>query len=174
MKKLLTATILVLNLVLVTKVWADQASEQTESLQKQLIKIKCSNIKTQIQKINLNDSLTRVNYGQMYESIITDLMVPVNTRLIVNRYSDKTDLLVKQTSKFEKSVIEFRQDYNDYQSQMEKLTKTDCQQSTDQFYDYLVEAQQKRAKIHQKTEQLEQQYQAYQALFKEIANEQAK
>lgn len=169
MKRFLIAAVIGLNLLLVGTVLADQNLE-TDRIKKQLIKIKCSRIKIQVEKVRHNDSLTRVNYGQAYESIIKGVMVPINARLITNRFGDKTDLLVKYSNQFSDQLDDFRKEYNDYQKQIDKLARIDCQQATDDFYCQLILTQDKRAQINQKVADLKKQYQLYQQTFQEVTD----
>ncbi len=171
MKKTLLLAIIGLNLLLVGSVWADQISEQNKSLQKQLIKIKCSSIKIQIDKVKKNDKLNRVNYGQSYESILNNLMTPVNTRLVANRYGEKTDILVKKSHQFEQEVIRFRELYKQYDTHINQLSNTSCQKNAEKFLDKLVKTQAKRKQLKKQTQVLEKLFNQYRQSFEEVTNE---
>ncbi len=169
MKKFLIA-IIGLNLLIVGWVVAKTDASQ---LQNQLIKIKCSAIKIQVDKTKLNDSLVRVNYGQMYESTIIKLMVPVNTRLIANRYN-KTSALVEKSDLFEQKVELFKRQYQTYQEEIDQLSQMDCQKSTAKYYQQLVLVRQSRAKLKQSVAELEKLLVDYKSKYQEIIDEQVK
>ncbi len=175
MKKLsLIIGIVIINLAFFGSVFADNidenAAKQAEDLQKQLIKIKCSKIKFQIDKTKVNDRLTRVNYGQSYESILNNYMTPINLRLVENRYH-KTDLLVKETHNFENNLNQFRSKYKKYYKKIDKLSNINCQENTDEFYKTLKEVQTSRKNVKQEIIELEDSFDNYQKTFQEIINE---
>lgn len=84
----------------------------------------CSTIKVRLKQVRANDSLTRVNYGQAYESLIKKVMIPANARLVSNRYDAST--LVLLTTQFDKNLSQFRLDYQAYKSQLDTLIDSDC------------------------------------------------
>lgn len=130
---------------------------------------KCPLIKTQIDKVSKNDLLTRVNYGQMYESIIRDVMTPTNTRVVANRLLNSAEL-VAISNQFEDDVNVFRNKYQIYELKINSLNNFNCQKNPTEFYQLLTKVRLLRLDLAKIISDLENTYHNYGQKFKEISN----
>lgn len=128
----------------------------------------CGSIKTRLSRIQINDSFTRVGYGQMYESVIKNVFTPANTRLVANRY-DASEL-VRLTTDFNTNLQQFRSQYQAYKVSMDETIAIDCRNKPAEFYQKLVRARALRTNLQLKIEQLNQQMDDYQAIFDRLVD----
>lgn len=123
----------------------------------------CPNIKVRLKQTYLNDDLTRVNYGQTYESLLKNIMTPTNARLVANRYNASE--LVRLTTDLEASLNQFRSRYQVYKTERDRLINKDCQAQPEEFYDKLQTVRQLRAELRVLVDQMRQQSADYQTTF---------
>lgn len=127
----------------------------------QNIVVNCSSIKVRLQQVRVNDSLTRVNYGQAYESLIKNVMTPANTRLVANLYDASS--LVTLTSDFNNNLIKFRTNYQSYKNGVDELINMDCINRPDEFYQKLESIRSKRGQLENDLVDMDEQVLNYQA-----------
>lgn len=109
------------------------------------IKRSCDSIQTVIRRLHTSDSLARVNYGQVYNDISSDLMAKLNSRMALNKI-DATEL-INITNKFEDYRTLFSEDYNKYEKEISSLLKIDCKKDPAQYYRYLVSSRELRTQL---------------------------
>lgn len=129
----------------------------------------CPNIKVRLRQTYLNDDLTRVNYGQTYESLLKNIMTPTNARLVANRYD--ASRLISLTTDLETSLDQFRGRYQVYKAERDKLINKDCRTQPENFYNQLQTVRQLRAELKILVDQMRQQSVGYQAAFEEVAGD---
>ncbi len=127
----------------------------------------CIEAQTTLNQLNATDTLLRVNRGQLYESVETKLMTPLNMRLGLNKLGN-TDLTTL-SSQYEQQLGEFRLDYQQYGEAMSKTLKIDCINQPVAFYDSVADTRTKRSLTHDSTVQLHKTIQDYKLKFEEFA-----
>lgn len=109
-------------------------SEQRRALVQQ----NCSQMKTRLRQLQVNDAALRVSLGQNYENMLTKLMDAMNSRLTANRiYSGE---LPSIAADFSTNLGLFRRNYISYDQQITSLLKVDCTKNPDDFYRQLESA----------------------------------
>lgn len=127
----------------------------------------CVEAQSQLQQINASDALLRVNRGQLYESISTKLMAPLNSRIALARM-DGADL-VTITVEYEKAVNAFRNDYQQYAESLAQALTIKCRDQPVAFYDNVRAARDKRAKVAADVVALQDVIKKYKATFEVFA-----
>lgn len=112
----------------------------------QRIKQNCKAATRTIQQIHANDGPLRVNRGQVYDSLMTKLMTPLNSRLIVNKLDASS--MVKTTARYSETLAAFRENYKKYDNQMSAVLELDCVKQPVRFYDAVTDARQLRGVVH--------------------------
>lgn len=112
----------------------------------QRIKQNCRAASRTIQQMHVNDGPLRVNRGQVYDSVSSKLMTPLNSRLIVNKLDASS--LVKLTAQYDKALTDFRESYKKYDNQVSNVLKIDCAKQPVSFYDAVAEARKQRGTVH--------------------------
>lgn len=112
--------------------------------QRVLITQNCSQIKTTLQQLSYSDTLTRVNQGQLYTEVSTNLMNPMNQRITANRYN--LDTLGTSASQFATDFATFRAQYSDYATKLQEVITMKCD-NADDFYAKLMRVRQIRLDI---------------------------
>ena len=113
--------------------------------QKTAISDNCGQIKTILHNIQHEDSRARVYLGGSYETIRSKFMVPLNHRLVDNGISDvKLTELVSNQAAYAAAQTNFKDDFIEYQKNLEELINVDCKNSPDDFYQKLTTVREKR------------------------------
>ncbi|MFZ1360693.1 MAG: hypothetical protein WAS27_01520 [Candidatus Saccharimonadales bacterium] len=112
----------------------------------QRIKQNCRSAARTIQQIHVNDGPLRVNRGQAYESVLSKLITPFNSRLIINKYDASS--MVRIASQYDKSLTAFRENYKKYDNQMTAVLRIDCVKRPISFYDAVTEARRLRTAVN--------------------------
>ena len=126
----------------------------------------CSTIRTSLSQLHTNDSLPRVNRGQIYASLSSDFMAKLNSRIALNRL-DASDL-VSVTTQYESHHADFRVAYQEYSDELLALMRIRCDERPDAFYAKLLEVRQKRTTLHQSVKQLNGDIAEYTTAFSEF------
>ncbi|PID33043.1 hypothetical protein CR969_02820 [Candidatus Saccharibacteria bacterium] len=113
---------------------------------------RCDSIMPTLRQLHTTDALLRVNIGQVYNGVSSNLMVRLNSRLALNRI-DSTKF-VDITNRFESSRSEFSSSYNEYEEAMAKLLKIDCKSKPTEFYAQLIKTRDARKKLANRVENL--------------------
>ena len=122
------------------------------------------------QQVKLGDAVTRVNYGQVYESLSVNVMAPTNLRLVANNL--KPVELLTITDKYQKQVVQFRQHYLDYEEKLSQVLDMSCSPQPRQLIASLPELRQLRQQLNADTKILQQLATDYQTKFKELYGKQ--
>lgn len=131
------------------------------------VRTRCSEIQTTLGHVHANDALLRVNRGQLYERISTKLMVPLNSRIVLNKL-DSTSL-VTVTAKYETDLKKFRTNYQSYEELLSDTTRINCVNQPTRFYSSLQQARIKRGEVYKNTQDLSMDITDYKQAFDEFA-----
>lgn len=131
---------------------------------------RCQQVKTRLKQLKLRDAVTRVNYGQVYESISLNIINPTNSRL-VNNHLKPAELLVI-SDRYDKQLTKFRQDYVAYEEALSQVVEISCQQHYDQLMLQLPKIRQLRQQLQTDAQALRQLATDYQRQFKEFYDQQ--
>jgi len=145
---------------------ADDTPTMTEA-HIERIRANCVEAQSTLGQLHASDALLRVNRGQLYESISTKLMAPLNSRVALNRL-DGVGLVAAATS-YEQGLASFRSNYQQYEEAMSRALKIDCIKQPVAFYDAVADARLKRKITHDNTLQLHTVIQEYKNAFEEFA-----
>ena len=110
------------------------------------IKANCVSIKNSLNQLHATDALLRVNRGQVYESMATNLMDTFNTRLANNRLDNKAMTTV--TNDYRTQLDTFRSDYIAYEQKLSDAIRIDCVAQPNTFYATTEQARTLRATVH--------------------------
>lgn len=122
------------------------AQSSLSDKQRQRIIENCSTIKTTLNQLHASDALLRVNRGQIYESLNSNLMANFNARLNSNNHDIKGFLVV--TNGYQGALNDFRSSYQQYERQLSALIRIDCTKDPIAFHVALQDARAKRKKVH--------------------------
>ena len=111
------------------------------------LEMDCLDLKFKLTKVYEQDGLHRVNAGQVYDTMSTKLMARLNSKVAEDRLDGAN--LVKSAAEFEDSLVQFREDYREYEVAMNRLLKSDCQSRQHAFYLALEEVRGMRSAIHE-------------------------
>ncbi|MEO7905224.1 MAG: hypothetical protein ABIR91_05545 [Candidatus Saccharimonadales bacterium] len=131
------------------------------------IKDNCIDAQTSLIQLHASDGLLRVNRGQVYESISTRLMAPLNSRLVLNRVD--TANLQPIAIKYEQQLATFRATYRDYEVAMSKALADNCIRNPTNFYYDLGDARTKRQNTHKTVKALQKTIRDYGTEFDSFA-----
>ena len=150
------------------KVAADDDSSIPPASDAQLAAINqnCSEIKTTLQQLDDNDVLMRINQGQLYEEVGSNLMAPMNSRIALNRYDGAE--LVKTTANYTDTFTEFQNNYKVYGAALQKVLSNDCKDANS-FYEQLMAARQARLKLSSTVKKLNNIIKQYRKQFSTFA-----
>lgn len=126
----------------------------------------CPSVKTRLKQVYLNDDLTRVNYGQTYESLLKNVITPTNARLVANRF-DASEL-VSLAAEIEAKLELFRLEYQNYKTARIELIALDCQTKPADFYQQLQAVRSNRAKLKTLSDEMAQMAAIYRSKFEEL------
>jgi hypothetical protein len=123
------------------------------------IRANCNDTKSTLQQLHATDAGLRVNRGQIYESIATKLMAPLNGRLVANRLDSETFLTI--ATEYDQQLQAFRQQYQQYDEAMTATLRINCVNQPVAFYDSVADTRTKRQLTHEATLQLHKTIQKY-------------
>ncbi len=112
-----------------------------------IIKATCVSTQVTLQQIKYNDAANRVNRGQSYESLMSRLILPMNSRAAVNGFSGSAASLASITTHYQQSLSNFKKHYEDYDDALVATLRTKCQNKPADFYRHLLEARKHRASL---------------------------
>lgn len=131
------------------------------------IRSNCVEAQSVLFQLHASDAGLRVNRGQLYESISTKLMIPLNSRMILNRI-DTTNLLSIATQ-YEQQLAAFRTQYQTYEEKMSSTLAMDCINQPVAFYDSVTDTRKQRQLTHSKTLELHKSIDKYGKEFESFA-----
>lgn len=112
-----------------------------------IIRQNCVSAQVALQQVQYNDAATRVNRGQGYESLLSRLIIPFNTRVTSNGYNDSAANLTTTTNKYQTALSNFKKHYDSYDDAVTDALHVKCQEKPADFYHSLVEARKQRSNI---------------------------
>lgn len=133
----------------------------------QRIRNNCVEAQSTLNQLHASDGLLRVNRGQLYESMSTKLMAPLNSRITLNKLNGAT--LVTITATYETQLEDFRVKYQQYEEAMSKTLKMNCKNQPVAFYDSVGDTREKRRLVHDSTLTLQATIQNYKNEFEAFA-----
>ena len=110
-----------------------------------LIRSQCQSIRSTLQRIQHNDALLRVNAGQAYNTISTNLIAKLNSRLALAQIDSSRMVMIARD--YEEARKAFAQQYNEYESNLTALVKTDCTAKPGEFYAQLIKTRDARRQV---------------------------
>lgn len=127
------------------------AQEQAPMTEAHIVRIRanCNDTKSTLQQLHATDAGLRVNRGQIYESIATKLMAPLNGRLVLNRLDSEPFLNI--ADEYEQQLQAFRLQYQQYDEAMSATLRINCVNQPVAFYDSVVDTRTKRQLTHEAT-----------------------
>lgn len=156
MKRTLGLLIVTIASLLAVASWQAMASAQQQPLSDahiEVIKAHCVDVTASLNQLHASDALLRVNRGQVYESISTKLMIPLNSRLVLNRLD--SGALVAKTAEYDRQLTSFRLAYQQYEKAMSRALTINCKQRPSDFYWAVNEARAKRQSTHESVKELQ-------------------
>jgi uncharacterized protein YpmB len=133
------------------------------------IRANCVEAQSTLGQLHASDALLRVNRGQLYESISTKLMAPLNSRASLNRLNSVN--LVSIATNYEGQLVYFRQSYKQYEEAMSQALKINCMNQPVVFYDSVADVRTKRKKVHESTVALHDTIREYKNEFEVFAKQ---
>ena len=106
----------------------------------------CTIISKKLKTLQQEDSRVRTYLGDRYDTISTNYIKPLNTRLVLNNYAT-TD--AESQAKLLEAKTLFAADFVDYQKSLEDLISTDCKTNPEIFYGKLNIVREKRKVMSQ-------------------------
>lgn len=131
---------------------AQSSANNLTSEQRAKVVASCVVVKNTLEQLHASDALLRVNRGQVYESMASNLMEPFNARLASNRLDTAATTTV--TQQYRANLNAFRTDYIAYEQQLSGALKIDCTSRPDDFYLAVVTARSLRAVVHNDVQKL--------------------
>lgn len=150
---------------------ASVQAEDTPMTEAHIARIRdnCLDAQSTLRQLHASDALLRVNRGQLYESISTKLMAPLNSRISLNRLDGVS--LVAIAATYEGQLAYFRQSYQQYEEAMSQTLKINCTNQPVAFYDSVADARAKRKKVHESTTALHNTISDYRTDFEMFAKQ---
>lgn len=107
----------------------------------------CAMVKHRLKAVHSNDGLSRVNAGQLYDSVANKLMARFNSKIAERRLDGGS--LFTYAAQFEEHLGKFREAYRIYETSMVQLIRSDCDAYPQNFY-YLLDAVRiERQRVHE-------------------------
>lgn len=123
------------------------AQAQLDDEKLNIVNQSCIQAQVLVQQIRYDDAATRVNRGQAYESLLSDLINPLNSRTAANGFNNEATTLTAVATRYQKAVVKFKNDYEVYDDTIGDVLKTKCRDKPELFYDYLEKARLQRGTI---------------------------
>lgn len=160
---------------MIVALWASNLARAEADVDAQIIanvRANCAQLKTRLRQLRVNDALSRVNYGQIYESISSNVITPTNARLVANNL--KPVELISISSDYDHDLAQFRRDYLTYEEKLSALLSVDCQTDPRGFYQQLTTVRNLRQANGNLLKKIDQAARQYQTLIREMKINEAK
>lgn len=115
--------------------------------QQTIISQNCVASQTVLQRIQHNDAASRINRGQIYETLFSRLMTPLNTRATSNGYNNSAAVLVDTTKLYQLDLERFKNHYKDYDNAIAAALRVKCKNKPAEFYSYIEKARVERQNL---------------------------
>lgn len=117
------------------------------SAQSSTIIANCTPIKNRLDQLHVNDALLRVNRGQLYETILSKLIVQFNKRAQSNNFD--TSELQLTAEKISVQLENFRKDYIIYEQQLDETIKVGCSNGAQSFVNNIELSREYRKRVYE-------------------------
>ncbi len=131
------------------------------------IRSHCVEAQSSLNQLHASDALLRVNRGQLYESISTKLMAPLESRIAASKLDGGR--LAEIAAIYDRQLAEFRTNYQVYEEAMSKTLQINCTNQPVAFYDSVADTRSKRAVVNDSTQALQATIQEYSGQFDEFS-----
>lgn len=153
-------------LVLLASPNVSAVGEPITDAQIEVIRQNCVAAQSSMQRLELNEAVTRRNRGVSYESTLK-LMATLNSRIAFNKLNAPT--LTSLTAEINKKRTEFAENYISYNNSFTITMKLpNCQEQPVTFYDYLTQTRQLRAKLSTGIDDIDRLLDSYQTALNEL------
>ena len=125
-------------------VWAQQSTPTAAHIEK--IRQNCLSAQVTMQRIQYSDVAIRINRGQAYDTLLSKLMAPFNSRVALNRLGQAPQLSDK-TNVVEMALADFKKHYVEYEDTLSATLNIKCQDRPVAFYDSLNRTRELRASL---------------------------
>lgn len=132
------------------------------------VKQNCVTAQVEIQRVRYNDAAVRVNRGQGYETLLSKMINPLNSRVTANGYNEHAASLTATATKYQKQLAKFKKDYDAYDDTLASLLRLKCVDKPEVFYGSLEAARTQRASLSVDIANLTQIISEYQAGAKKL------
>lgn len=134
--------------LLATITLAPLAAGQTALSSEQLAKVASSCVQAQVnlQRVQYSDTAARINSGRAYESLLSNLVAPFNSRAALNRIFG-VQILTTATSDFEQIFDSYKKNYTSYEISLESVLRINCAAMPADFYSRLETTRQQRSQL---------------------------
>lgn len=130
------------------------------------IRSNCVDAQSILSQLHASDGLLRVNRGQLYESVSTKLMAPLNSRITLNRLDGVE--LVSIATEYGRQLTEFRNSYQSYEEAMTDTLRINCVSQPVAFYDSVADTRDKREQAHDSAMKLHDMIEEYKQAFEDF------
>lgn len=148
---------------------APNVSAEAEALtdtQIEIIRQNCTSAQSSMQRLELNEAVTRRNRGVSYESTLK-LMAALNGRIAYNKLTDPT--LASLTAEVEKKRSQFVGDYKNYNNSYNVAMRLpNCREQPVTFYGYLTQTRELRTKLVTNIDDIDRLLDAYQQALNDL------
>lgn len=132
----------------------------------EIIRQNCIAAQSNMQRLELNEAVTRRNRGVSYESTLK-LMAALNSRIAFNKLSAPT--LASLTADIEKKRAEFVENYKNYNnSYTVTMRLPNCKEQPVTFYDYLTQTRELRTKLSTSIDEIDHMLDSYQQALNQL------
>ncbi len=111
------------------------------------IKQNCVAAQVEIQRVRYNDAAIRVNRGQGYETLLSKMINPLNSRVTANGYNEHASTLTTIATQYQKQLAKFKKDYDTYDDTLAILLRLKCVDKPETFYEKLEVARNQRLSL---------------------------
>lgn len=110
-----------------------------------MVKQRCERLQSTVRQVHTDDSLLRVNAGQVYNRLSGQLMARLNSRLALNRIDSTA--FVEVSGRLDGHRGEFAKKHTAYDIDMTELSNIDCKTRPAEFYAGLVKVRDSRKEV---------------------------
>lgn len=163
MKRLALGSLLIAGLIalLSAPLFAQSATMTEEHIER--IRANCVEAQSTLTQLHKSDALLRVNRGQLYESIATKLMTPLNSRIALAKLDNSSFTLLTVT--YDQQLAQFRTSYKEYEEATAKTLRINCINQPVAFYDSVADARAKRQLVFSSNAALQKTIEEYGVVF---------
>ena len=142
---------------------APNVNAETETLtdtQIEVIRQNCVSAQSSMQRLELNEAVTRRNRGVSYEATLK-LMAALNSRIAYNKLTAPN--LASLTAEVEKKRTQFVENYINYNNSYNVTMRLpNCREQPVTFYDYLTQTRELRTKLATSVDDIDRLLDSYQ------------